>query len=277
MVASLMPSNNDSTAQERMLEAVKSNDPATQEKGKNALLLLNAKTIVSNVNYWVRAFSLNAEEADDLTHELIASILTNVIPRATSLEQFRNSLYFNGVLNALHKFLADRDNIPQDITKNSRYLFIHQALRDIAVDEAVVTDDDLVSIAEELEQQTGISSKRLLPLLSFARARRYQHTQEELVIDGDSTWESVNKTARREDVQMVIESLQNPRQERAISLRYGLDDGKERTLEQIGKELGVTGTRAGQIIERAEVRLRHPFRASTLDEYWIGQPITWEL
>ena len=49
--------------------------------------------------------------------------------------------------------------------------------------------------------------------------------------------------------------------------RFGLDDGRERTLEEIGIELGVTRERIRQIESKALDRMRHPLRASKLSEF----------
>jgi RNA polymerase primary sigma factor len=58
----------------------------------------------------------------------------------------------------------------------------------------------------------------------------------------------------------------NPREERIIRLRYGLEDNIIHTLEEIGKEYGITRERVRQIEVRAIRRLRHPARIKILKD-----------
>lgn len=63
----------------------------------------------------------------------------------------------------------------------------------------------------------------------------------------------------REEIEKVLQTL-TPREEKVIRLRYGLDDNRPRTLEEVGKEFGVTRERIRQIEAKAIRRLRHPSR-----------------
>ena len=58
-----------------------------------------------------------------------------------------------------------------------------------------------------------------------------------------------------------------PREEKVLRLRYGIDDGKPRTLEEVGKEFNVTRERIRQIEAKALRKLRHPTRSKKLKEY----------
>lgn len=58
-----------------------------------------------------------------------------------------------------------------------------------------------------------------------------------------------------------------PREQRVIELRFGLEDGRERTLEEVGSEFRVTRERIRQIQEKALGKLRHPSRSRALKEY----------
>jgi RNA polymerase primary sigma factor len=64
----------------------------------------------------------------------------------------------------------------------------------------------------------------------------------------------------------VLESL-NPRERRVLELRFGLRDGRSRTLEEVGKEFGVTRERIRQIEAKALRKLRHPSRSKRLKDY----------
>ena len=70
----------------------------------------------------------------------------------------------------------------------------------------------------------------------------------------------------REQVDDVLESL-SERERRVLELRYGLDNGRGRTLEEVGKEFGVTRERIRQIEAKALRKLRHPSRSKKLRDY----------
>ena len=70
----------------------------------------------------------------------------------------------------------------------------------------------------------------------------------------------------RRELISVLKSL-TPREERVITLRFGLDDGRPRTLEELGKEFNVTRERIRQIEAKALRKLRHPSRAKRLRDY----------
>lgn len=70
----------------------------------------------------------------------------------------------------------------------------------------------------------------------------------------------------KEEIDEVLKSL-TPREEKVLRLRYGLLDGKSHTLEDVGKEFGVTRERIRQIEAKALRRLNHPKRLNRLSKY----------
>jgi RNA polymerase primary sigma factor len=70
----------------------------------------------------------------------------------------------------------------------------------------------------------------------------------------------------REQVGSVLGTL-NDREKRVLQLRFGLDDGRGRTLEEVGKEFGVTRERIRQIEAKALRKLRHPSRSQKLRDF----------
>jgi len=75
--------------------------------------------------------------------------------------------------------------------------------------------------------------------------------------------ESACQNSQKEEVREVLNTLE-PRERAVIILRYGLNDGKPKTLEEIGEALGVTRERIRQLELRAIGELRKPFRARRL-------------
>jgi RNA polymerase primary sigma factor len=70
----------------------------------------------------------------------------------------------------------------------------------------------------------------------------------------------------KEQVEDVLDSLSG-RERRVLQLRFGLDDGRQRTLEEVGREFGVTRERIRQIEAKALRKLRHPSRSKKLKDY----------
>ena len=58
-----------------------------------------------------------------------------------------------------------------------------------------------------------------------------------------------------------------PREEKVLKLRFGLDDGNPKTLEEVGKEFNVTRERIRQIEAKALRKLRHPSRSKKLKDF----------
>ena len=73
-------------------------------------------------------------------------------------------------------------------------------------------------------------------------------------------------TLLKEQLLEVLSTLTD-REQKVLRLRFGLDDGRARTLEEVGKEFNVTRERIRQIEKHAIVRLQHPTRARRLEAY----------
>jgi RNA polymerase primary sigma factor len=70
----------------------------------------------------------------------------------------------------------------------------------------------------------------------------------------------------KEQIEEVLNTL-TPREQRVLQLRFGLEDGRSRTLEEVGKEFNVTRERIRQIEAKALRKLRHPSRSRKLKDY----------
>ena len=70
----------------------------------------------------------------------------------------------------------------------------------------------------------------------------------------------------KEQLSDVLKTL-TPREEKVLSLRFGLEDGNPKTLEEVGKEFNVTRERIRQIEAKALRKLRHPSRSKKLRDF----------
>ena len=78
--------------------------------------------------------------------------------------------------------------------------------------------------------------------------------------------EAATHAILKEQLEEVLDSL-TEREARVIKLRFGLEDGRTRTLEEVGKEFNVTRERIRQIESKALRKLRQPSRSRKLKDY----------
>lgn len=84
--------------------------------------------------------------------------------------------------------------------------------------------------------------------------------------DAPAPQDAASHTLLKEQLADVLDTL-TPREEKVLRLRFGLEDGRSRTLEEVGKEFNVTRERIRQIEAKALRKLRHPSRSKKLKDF----------
>ena len=130
----------------------------------------------------------------------------------------------------------------------------------------------------EIAEKMGITEQRVIEIQKIALdpvSLESPVGEEEESKIGDfledesmkSPVESAAQDILKTQLLAVIETL-TPREQKVIRLRYGLDDGHTRTLEEVGKEFNVTRERIRQIEAKALRKLRNPNRAKKLEDFY---------
>jgi len=115
---------------------------------------------------------------------------------------------------------------------------------------------DIMKIAEEpVSLETPIGEEEDSQLGDFIEDEQVQ-----------APVDAATFTMLREQLMEVLETL-TPREQKVLRLRFGIDDGRARTLEEVGKEFDVTRERIRQIEAKALRKLKHPSRSKTLKDF----------
>ena len=130
---------------------------------------------------------------------------------------------------------------------------------------------------EEIAKAMGISEAKVREIIKIAQEPVSLETPigeeddshlGDFIPDDDAPApaEAASHALMREQLWDVLNTL-TPREEKVLRLRFGLDDGNQRTLEEVGREFKVTRERIRQIEAKALRKLRHPSRSKKLKDY----------
>lgn len=130
---------------------------------------------------------------------------------------------------------------------------------------------------DEIAEEMGISEEKVREIIKIAQEpvsletpigeEEDSHLGDFIPDDDAPAPDSMATYAMlKKQLTEVLDTL-TPREEKVVRLRFGLDDGKTRTLEDVGKEFNVTRERIRQIEAKALRKLRHPSRSKRLKDY----------
>lgn len=134
-------------------------------------------------------------------------------------------------------------------------------------------DPDIKEIAKEMEISVE-EAENLMRIsqqpksLSTPVGDDKEATLEQFIADKSkpSLYDAVSQELLKDALQEVLETL-SPREKKVLIMRFGLEDGKPKTLEEVGKEFKVTRERIRQIEAKAIRKLKHPTRARKLKDF----------
>jgi len=149
------------------------------------------------------------------------------------------------------------------------------------VQRQMLQDLEREPTVEELAEAVGLTEDRvreiqrisLDPLSLDSPVGEEDDSNLSDFIEDQAAEAPADAAARRMLNRAVIDALDelNDREKAVVRLRFGLDDGQARTLEEVGKEFGVTRERIRQIESKTLAKLRHPHRSQKLRDYLDGE------
>ncbi len=147
----------------------------------------------------------------------------------------------------------------------------------VRVSRQLVQEKGRDPLPEEIAEEMGITEEKVREIMKIAQDPVSLETpigEEEDSHLGDfipdeealAPADAAAYILLKEQLVDVLDTL-TPREEKVLRLRFGLDDGRARTLEEVGKEFDVTRERIRQIEAKALRKLRHPSRSKKLKDY----------
>lgn len=260
-------------AQQKALQAFASIDTNTKRLGHEAFLLLNLKTVLSVVDSFFTEELDRKEDREEMMHSAIASVLEK---SSTIKPNIVISIQVHRFAEAgIMEYLAKRDNMPISWlrVRENRSTIATRIKEAFGKSNRILTNEEINNIARDLSEKTGINKNNLRHYINYINSLR---VQEDKTYE-DQTFKEATKEATnyglREDLDEVLQTITS-REASVLTLRFGLEDGRERTLSEVAAELGVTKERIRQIEAKALRRLRHPTRARKLRLYDLGEDVT---
>jgi RNA polymerase primary sigma factor len=189
----------------------------------------------------------------------------------------------NRLIRVSRQLLQDlgRDPSVEEITREMFPIDVEEVRAQVSKQYGRELDAGDALIQEEVRKKRKFAEERVREIMKIAQEPISLETpigEEEDSHLGDfiedaeavAPAEAASTQLLKEKMEDVLENLTS-REKKVLQLRFGLEDGRPRTLEEVGQEFGVTRERIRQIEAKALRKLRHPTRSKWLKDYWMGQ------
>uniref|UniRef100_A0A5B6ZYY3 RNA polymerase sigma factor n=1 Tax=Davidia involucrata TaxID=16924 RepID=A0A5B6ZYY3_DAVIN len=253
-------------------------DQKTLRKRLNYGILCKDKMIKSNVRL-VISIAKNYQGAGMNLQDLVQEGCRGLVRGAEKFDAskgFKFSTYAHWwIKQAVRKFLSD-----QSRTIRLPFHMVEATYRVKEARKQLYSENGRHPNNEEVAEATGLSMRRLTAVLLTPKAPRSldqkiginQNLKPSEVIadpDAETSEDLLIKLFMKQDLEKVLDTL-NPREKQVIRWRFGLQDGRMKTLQEIGELMGVSRERIRQIESCAFRKLKNKRRTKHLQQYLIS-------